>query len=368
MARNAAGWKGTIVGWPETEEKRRRQVTPNKCGKHVCLYEQPSLSRPPLDSFLLLRGVFPPVDEVAMGQSHDGGSAGWLRLPPILCQWSPLGPPQRSPVNPQGHQCGDLGDLGGRTVALAPSPDPTMVISLTPSSHSHSFVASSLRRQVRHVRGPLRPFAAARKRLEHTAYTIRTVKREPPPSGQPKESALASATGQGDQRCWAFRAEILGSISTTRCHPSASCWPRSNPPSYRHPASGFGSSNRRGPSRIDVMPVRDGEGNHCTQHSDLGVTPGPWLAEWRFFSWPNGPSVTCCATTQTGDGEMGLRIPGFCTTILQFWSWSVLRLVGSTAPLTALRILIIKIYARRVCSVGANSLQAVSWNVRAGHQ
>lgn len=152
---------------------------------------------------------------------------------------------------------------------------------------------------------PLRPFAAARKRLEHTAYTIRTVKREPPPSGQPKESALASATGQGDQRCWAFRAEILGSISTTRCHPSASCWPRSNPPSYRHPASGFGSSNRRGPSRIDVMPVRDGEGNHCTQHPDLGVTPGPWLAEWRFFCRANGPSVTCCATTQTGDGEMG---------------------------------------------------------------
>lgn len=115
-----------------------------------------ALPRSPLDSFLLLRGVFPPVDEVAISQSHDRGGllAGCAYLQ-SFANGPPSAPPEVTrPVNPQGHQCGDL---GGRTFALAPSPDPTMVISLTPSSHSHSFGASSLRRQVRHVRGHCAP-------------------------------------------------------------------------------------------------------------------------------------------------------------------------------------------------------------------
>lgn len=147
------------MGWPETEEKKgRRQVTPNKCGRHVCLYERNS---PPSVPFGFLPSSARRFPSRRRGCNEPISRSGVCWLAALTSTPLPMAPPRpppppevTRPVNPQGHQCGDL---GGRTFALAPSPDPTMVISLTPSSHSHSFVASSLRRQVRHVRGHCAP-------------------------------------------------------------------------------------------------------------------------------------------------------------------------------------------------------------------
>lgn len=183
----------------QRQKKKRDDVRshPTNAGGMSVFLNGTALPRSPLDSFLLLRGVFPPVDEVAMSQSHDRGSAGWLRLPPLLCQWPPLGPP------PRGHpsrQSSGTPMRGSRwtDLCLGAVPGPNH------GDFPHTLFSLALFRRIQSAstgpscQRPLRPFAAARKRLEHTAYTIRTVKREPPPSGQPKESALASATGQGD--------------------------------------------------------------------------------------------------------------------------------------------------------------------------
>lgn len=125
----------------------------------------------------------------------------------------------------------------------------------------------------------------------------------------PKESALASASGQVEQRCWApgHRAEMLGSSSTTRCHPSASSWPRSNPPSYRHPASGLASSNRRRPWRIHSHGARARWRGEPTPRSGRHTRP---VACGMAFAPPescraNGPSFTCCAMIP--EAETGRR-------------------------------------------------------------
>lgn len=101
MARNAAGWKGTIVGWPETrEKKRRRQATP-RCGRHVRLYEP----APPSVPFAFLPSSarrFPSL------RGCNGGRGGNLKMGSVLagCAYrqSFSSPPPRgqSPVKLSG--------------------------------------------------------------------------------------------------------------------------------------------------------------------------------------------------------------------------------------------------------------------------
>lgn len=149
----------------------------------------------------------------------------------------------------------------------------------------------------------------------------------------PKESALASASGQVEQRCWA------PGHSGLRC--SAPARPRDAthqplPGHARiHPHIGIQPVASRVPIAGDhgeftrMVPVRDGGGN---QHPDLGVTPGPWLAEWRLRrrnrAGPTAHPSHAVPRYRRGRRGDGVRIAGFCTTILQFWSWSLLHVVS----------------------------------------
>lgn len=86
------------------------------------------------------------------------------------------------------------------------------------------------------------------------------------------------------------------------------------------------------------------------QHPDLGVTPGPWLAEWRLrrrnrAGPTNGPSFTCCATRPEGDGETGFEFLDSARRSSNF-GVGVSSTLSAWAPLTALRILIFTQYLR----------------------
>lgn len=152
---------------------------------------------------------------------------------------------------------------------------------------------------------------------------------------------------------WAFRAEMLGSSSTTRCHPSASSWPRSNPPSYRHPASGLASSNRRRPWRIHSHGARARWRGEPTPRSGRHTRP---VACGMAFAPPescraNGPSILhmLCHDTGGGDGETGFELLDSARRSPNF-GVGVSSTLSAWASLTAFRILVFTLGARRVCS------------------
>lgn len=152
---------------------------------------------------------------------------------------------------------------------------------------------------------------------------------------------------------WAFRAEMLGSSSTTRCHPSASSWPRSNPPSYRHPASGLASSNRRRPWRIHSHGARARWRGEPTPRSGCHTRP---VACGMAFAPPescraNGPSILhmLCHDTRGGDGETGFEFLDSARRCSNF-GVGVSSTLSAWASLTAFRILVFTLCARRVCS------------------
>lgn len=159
MARNAAGWKGTIVGWPETrKKKRRRQATP-RCGRHVRLYEPP----PPSVPFGFLPSS---ARRFPSRRGCNGGRGGNLKMGSLLagCAYrqsfsSP--PPRGHPSNSQGRQCGDH---SGQTITLAPSPGPNhgdfphTPPRLALFGRIQSASTTGLPHLIRHVRGHCAPF------------------------------------------------------------------------------------------------------------------------------------------------------------------------------------------------------------------